>query len=561
MRTFVFFLVAFGGLGLLSPAANGQPPAPTVVTYDKFVEYLGLGIPEPRLLKLIADSPAVFTLGADQEAALRKAGATDTVIAAIKAKATAAPAVGDIRAFVVILDVSGSMADKDTNGVAKWGAAQKAAIDLIAAIPDGRQLSFIVYGHDAKRECQAVDVVQPLAEVTTGMKATLKGYIEKLVPAGHTPIALSLRKAGVELAKTDGLSKVLLITDGMETCHGDPNKEAAKLAEIPTFRGVDVVGLGLNAKELEAVSGIAKAGKGKFYDAQTAVALARSVAAITVAIKQPDPPKPPAAKVTGWVTPLGPNTVDKPVALPLGTAGQMVLEQNQSLFAAVTLDAGREYKVFVDMRGTRTGSVMGHAVLLDADGVEVKGLLRFGENDMQHRGVARVTVPAAGQYIVKVVNTSGAKRTLTVVVAGVPAEVPPTLTADALAKYDPRTPSLVPVPFGGDTLPRLLVPGTDATGRVDANQTAYFIAQLPAGKYRVLGELAFPSGKRGNIIGYVALLDGDGGNQKGLIGFTELNTAVRKTGDFELKEAAVVILRVKATEEQLTYTLRLRPLN
>ncbi len=286
MRTLLALAVALG-TALVPGPLSAQPPA--VVTLDKLTEYLSLGVPEAKLLTLVADSPAVFVLGQAEEAALRKAGASDALIDAIKAKAKATPQAGDIRAFVVILDVSGSMADKDTAGVAKWGPAQKAAIDLVAAVPDGRQLAFVVYGHDAKKECESVEVVLALSEATAEAKGRLKEYIQKLKPAGHTPIAASLKLAGGELKKAEGLSKVILITDGMETCHGDPNKEAAELAKIDTFRGVDVVALGLTAAESKAVGGIAQAGKGKYYDAKTTADLTRSVATIAAAIKKPQP--------------------------------------------------------------------------------------------------------------------------------------------------------------------------------------------------------------------------------------------------------------------------------
>ena len=45
-----------------------------------------------------------------------------------------------------------------------------------------------------------------------------------------TPIASSLIKAGEELKKAKGGSAIVLVTDGAETCHGDPAGVAAKLA-------------------------------------------------------------------------------------------------------------------------------------------------------------------------------------------------------------------------------------------------------------------------------------------------------------------------------------------
>jgi hypothetical protein len=87
-----------------------------------------------------------------------------------------------------------------------------------------------------------------------------------------------LRVAGNELAKSDGLGGLILITDGMETCHGDPNAEAAKLAANPKLSfGIHVVGFDVDPKERQAVEGIAKSGKGTFYDAQSPAKLNEAV--------------------------------------------------------------------------------------------------------------------------------------------------------------------------------------------------------------------------------------------------------------------------------------------
>jgi len=110
----------------------------------------------------------------------------------------------------------------------------------------------------------------------------------KLAPAGHTPIASSLRKAGGELALARGLSRVILITDGMETCHGDPAAEAAALArQFPSLRGgVDVIGFCLGDGEAQQVQKIALAGQGKFYEAKDAQRLVEAVRVIerTIAV-------------------------------------------------------------------------------------------------------------------------------------------------------------------------------------------------------------------------------------------------------------------------------------
>src|SRR5262249_47454081 len=140
---------------------------------------------------------------------------------------------GEITDFALILDCSGSMMDKTKEGPSKMEVAKKVVSDLIDKIPSGRRLTFIIYGHNVEEKGQAVKVVRPLSELDDAGKADLKRAIAVLRPAGHTPIALALQVAGKELTKNDANCGVILITDGMETCHGNPNAEAAKLAANP----------------------------------------------------------------------------------------------------------------------------------------------------------------------------------------------------------------------------------------------------------------------------------------------------------------------------------------
>ena len=295
----VFALVALAALvaEFVAPSrpACAQGPAPTIVTYDKLLEYLKLDVKEEKILRMVAESPSLFTLSQEQEAELRKAGGSDGLITAIRTKTTTAAASfkpGDIGAFVVILDCSGSMKDKDASGSSKWDAAQTAAIDFVQAIPDGRELAFIVYGHDASRACKAVDTIAPLGPVDKVSRARVVSMIQRLQPVGHTPIAASLASAARELSFSKVLSRVILITDGMETCHGDPEKAAAALSENKLFTGLDVVGLGLNNEESDKVAAIAKKGKGKYYDAKTAKELEKAFVDIgKVVIDRPNPIK------------------------------------------------------------------------------------------------------------------------------------------------------------------------------------------------------------------------------------------------------------------------------
>jgi HEAT repeat protein len=126
-------------------------------------------------------------------------------------------------------------------------------------------------------ECQAVEVKRSLSPINAAERQALREIIAGLEPVGHTPIAAALRTAGGTLEGARGLSQVVLVTDGMETCHEDPAAVAEAVTLKHQMRRVEVVGLGVKEEEKSAVMRIARRGRGKFYDAQTAQQLAPAI--------------------------------------------------------------------------------------------------------------------------------------------------------------------------------------------------------------------------------------------------------------------------------------------
>ena len=278
-------------------AGPAQPPDP--VTFADVVRMVKDEFKEEKIVRLVRQSPTKFVLSAAQVAELKAAGASQTLIDALAKPGPALPTGSDIGAVVLVLDCSGSMSEPVPGGGTKWAAAQQAAREFLDAVADGRDVAFIVYGTDAARQCDSVDVLRPMGAATAATAAELRSHIDRLKPAGHTPIARSLEVAGEQLAQTTRLAKVVVITDGMETCHGDPAKVAAALkATHKHLQSVEVIGLGLKPEEKTAVEKIAKAGAGRFYDAKSAKSLTESVRQVKAAVTQDPVPEPEAGELT-----------------------------------------------------------------------------------------------------------------------------------------------------------------------------------------------------------------------------------------------------------------------
>lgn len=252
------------------PAASGK----SAITYEQVLNLLNVGISEEEILKALERSPTIFTLGESQTAELKKAGASERLLKAMAGERAAVQPQPQQKApitdIAIVFDCSASMAERTSDGQAKMDVAKKLVAKLVSSVPDGLNLTFVIYGHDKQLNCQAVSIVRPLRRIDAAGKAQLAKTVQALKPVGNTPIALALRTAGKEVSKNNAFSGMVLVSDGKETCNGNPTAEAATLAKNPKLSfGIQVVGFDVTPDERRSLEEIADAGGGKYFNAQT----------------------------------------------------------------------------------------------------------------------------------------------------------------------------------------------------------------------------------------------------------------------------------------------------
>lgn len=154
--------------------------------------------------------------------------------------------------MVVIMDASGSMAitmDATQDELISWNQgkyveniereprrislARNAAKGIIDTIPRDMNISLV-----AAENCRQVSLSPsfPFAQ-----RSALKKRIEGIQPVGKTPLAEALALAG---KKVDGVNRdaiILLVSDGDETCGGDPCQVARELKKSKPRLQVNVV--------------------------------------------------------------------------------------------------------------------------------------------------------------------------------------------------------------------------------------------------------------------------------------------------------------------------------
>ena len=202
--------------------------------------------------------------------------------------------------ILFILDGSGSMWGQ-VDGVSKIATAKSTLGRLLDEVPADARLGLITYGNHEEKSCNDVTYANPLGSDRREIKAS----IERLQPLGKTPIDMALDMGLRKLAETepnDIKKSMVLVSDGIETCNGDP----CDTAGLAKYNGVDlkihVVGFDVDAEARKQLQCIADQGGGQYFDAANTKGFEdamNSVIKVAQAAAEPKAAPAPQAPATG----------------------------------------------------------------------------------------------------------------------------------------------------------------------------------------------------------------------------------------------------------------------
>ncbi|MGQ4721888.1 VWA domain-containing protein [Streptomyces tunisiensis] len=167
----------------------------------------------------------------------------------------------------LVLDVSGSMRAKDIDGQSRMAAAKQAFNEVLDATPEEVQLGIRTLGadypgDDRKEGCKDTAQLYPVGPLD---RTEAKTAVATLVPTGWTPIGPALLQAADDLDGGDGSKRIVLISDGEDTCAPlDPCEVAREIAAKGIGLTIDTLGLVPNAKLSRQLSCIAEATGGTY---------------------------------------------------------------------------------------------------------------------------------------------------------------------------------------------------------------------------------------------------------------------------------------------------------
>ena len=185
-------------------------------------------------------------------------------------------AVAGEASVLFVLDLSGSMWGQ-IEETPKIEIAREAMRDVLVDLPGYVDVGLAAYGHRSKEDCEDIEVVAPLGQQTA---IELSSSLDLLSPKGQTPLARALLAAFDEVAMRRGSVYVVLISDGEETCGGDPCAMLSQLRAAGSRVHYHVIGFDVNETEGEQLRCIADAGRGEYHPASDLESLSRALSSV-----------------------------------------------------------------------------------------------------------------------------------------------------------------------------------------------------------------------------------------------------------------------------------------
>ncbi|MFH8791717.1 VWA domain-containing protein [Streptomyces sp. NPDC017941] len=167
----------------------------------------------------------------------------------------------------LVLDVSGSMRARDIDGKSRMAAAKQAFDEVLDATPKDvelgiRTLGANYRGDDRRTGCKDTEQLYPVGPLD---RRDAKTAVATLSPTGFTPIGPALLKAADDLEGGEGSRRIVLISDGEDTCQPlDPCEVARTIAAKGINLTIDTLGLVPNTRMRAQLSCIAEATGGTY---------------------------------------------------------------------------------------------------------------------------------------------------------------------------------------------------------------------------------------------------------------------------------------------------------
>jgi von Willebrand factor type A domain len=199
------------------------------------------------------------------------------------------------RSIALILDASGSMNAKLASGGTRIDAAKTAVAAFVAKLDSNVRIGYRVYGHQSptrEKNCKDTELLVGFGPASANRDAIL-AKTQSVKAQGYTPITYVIQLAAADIAKEPGARTIVLVSDGKETCPGDPCAAAKALADADANLVIHTIGFNVDAAARFQLQCMARVARGTYSDATGAADLGARLGAAVAAKPVPPPPAKP----------------------------------------------------------------------------------------------------------------------------------------------------------------------------------------------------------------------------------------------------------------------------
>jgi Ca-activated chloride channel family protein len=156
--------------------------------------------------------------------------------------------------ILFVLDASGSML-APWEGRPRWDVAKEVLtkiMDSVSRLPN-TQTALRIYGHQFSNKDKNCKDSKLELNFSSNQGDAVKAKLNNTVPKGVTPIAYSLEQATNDFPEDANMRNVIvLITDGIESCQGDPCAISLGLQKKGIFLKPFIIGMGIEKNYADA---------------------------------------------------------------------------------------------------------------------------------------------------------------------------------------------------------------------------------------------------------------------------------------------------------------------
>jgi Mg-chelatase subunit ChlD len=330
------------GVEEVTLAVNGGEPVAAQIAGASFHGRLQLSVGENRIVAR-ATSPTGARAEDVVTLTVRAPGCSELELHATRdGKETVSLAERNVE---IVLDASNSMWGRMQDRT-KLEVARRTLEALISSLPADLRIGLRAYGHRHRHELRKCEDSELLVPLGPGSREPIREAIAGLRPRGQTPLAHSLREVAWDFEGLRGERAVVLVTDGIESCGGDPVAAARDLQGNGALP-VHVIGFGLDGhahEDTASLRAIAEASGGRFLTARNAREL-RDALAGTVGT---------AFRVFRDGSEVAAGTLGGNTPIRLGAGHYSVqLDGNSPFSTPVTLTSGERLILTLEIEGDR----------------------------------------------------------------------------------------------------------------------------------------------------------------------------------------------------------------